>query len=186
MAREEKFPLGIASLFASFVQLNWKMVYSAGGGESAAVFADNANHSVTIADVVGECAKQRLALGALLEIALNRNLVTTGAQIAGKGIAGLAELARDCGYEDAQALLRHGSVQTAQSVSRDGTSLPLVGRGRGGGRKARRRHRRCRVTSRPPPPNSPHKGGGSGQNRSKYSLCSQAVTSPPSRRRLPR
>ena len=61
-------------------------------------------------------SKQRLALGALLEIALNRNLVTTGAQIAGKGIAGLAELARDCGYEDAQALLRHGSIQ-AQRVA---------------------------------------------------------------------
>jgi hypothetical protein len=67
------------------------------------MFADDADHGMAITNIVGEPAKQCRVVGSLPEIALHMHRVTLRAQIAGNGVARLAEFAGDGGDEDLQA-----------------------------------------------------------------------------------
>src|SRR6185437_10450734 len=75
---------------------------------------------------------------------------------------------------------RRPSAMTAfkHKTLRRGISPPPCGEGKGWGSGGGAKASRLSDYLATPLPSPPHKGGGSGQKRSKYSFCSQAVTSP--------
>jgi|ERR1700722_10676988 len=93
MARKEELALRLARLFEVGRQHLRESFGGARRRTGASTFSDETNHCVAVVDIVGKRAQQRLAIGILLKITLDRHFVITRPQISGKRVARLAEFA---------------------------------------------------------------------------------------------